>query len=168
MKPQKQPTQWACLATSFAIVLDVDVQDLFREIGHDGSEVMHRALPEPERRRAHHVQELIDCCDRRRLAVTHYEACPVAGTEEGEHIYLPWDTGAARERFKVKITGIPGVFTGLNPFGRPHAWAWTGVNAIDPALGRAVETDQYSVRSFYAIRAVQSSKIPIATSEFSR
>lgn len=161
MKPQKQPSRWACLATSFAILLDVDVQDLFREIGHDGSEIRHPALPEPDGRRAHHVQELIDCCDRRGLAVTHYEALPVAGTTEDGYTYLPWDTAMAAQRLSEKVSGSPGVFTGLNPAGRPHAWAWTGVEMIDPALGRAVDAGRYAVRSFYAIRAVQPSKISI-------
>lgn len=61
-KHQLQPNGWSCLATAFAICLDVPVKDIFKWLGHDGSEIIYEDVPEPYCRRSFHPQELIDYC----------------------------------------------------------------------------------------------------------
>ena len=62
MKIQKQPNRWSCLPTSFAMILDVDVNELIRKIGHDGSEILWPNLEEPYCRRAFHIEEIAMVC----------------------------------------------------------------------------------------------------------
>jgi hypothetical protein len=50
------------LPTAFAICLGIDVEDIFKWLGHDGSEIIYSDTPEPYCRRSFHPQELIDYC----------------------------------------------------------------------------------------------------------
>lgn len=56
MLPQKQPNDWSCLVTAFAMVCDMKVEDLIAKIGHDGSEAL---FPPPKVQRGFHIQEII-------------------------------------------------------------------------------------------------------------
>lgn len=55
----KQPNRWSCLPTAFALATGHSVQWMFDAIGHDGSEIVWPDLPEPQCRRAFHIQECI-------------------------------------------------------------------------------------------------------------
>ena len=61
-RPQRQPNEWSCLPTSFAICLGVPVHDIFDWVGHDGSEIIYQGVPEPYCRRSFHPQEIFDYC----------------------------------------------------------------------------------------------------------
>jgi hypothetical protein len=76
-KLQRKPFRWGCAIASLAMVLDVPAEQLVREIGHDGSQIVWEGLPEPLCRRGFNPQELIDCCLNRGLAVTEIQAFPV-------------------------------------------------------------------------------------------
>jgi len=60
MLKQKQPNGWSCLPTSFAMCLDISVEDIFNWLEHDGSQIVFPERVEPFNRRAFHPQELID------------------------------------------------------------------------------------------------------------
>ena len=80
MRLQRKPERWQCVPTSFAIALDMPVKALLDELGHDGGEVLWQETPGPvglEGRRGFHIQELIDLCLKRGLAVTPIEFCPM-------------------------------------------------------------------------------------------
>jgi len=77
MRLQRKPERRMCLPTSFAIALDMPVEAVLAEIGHDGGKIVNPLLPEPLCRAGFHVQELIDVCLRHGLAVTPIELCPV-------------------------------------------------------------------------------------------
>ena len=47
MRLLRKPERWMCLPASFAMVLDLPLGDIFREIGHDGSQVVWPDLLEP-------------------------------------------------------------------------------------------------------------------------
>ena len=57
---QHAPNQWSCLATSFAMCFNIPILELFKLLGHDGSEIIWPDLEEPLCHRGHHLQELID------------------------------------------------------------------------------------------------------------
>jgi hypothetical protein len=78
MLSQKNPNAWSCLPTAFASVLNLDVDLVIAQIGHDGSEITHAGLPEPLSRRGFHTQECIEICLRDGLAVTQIEVNPCA------------------------------------------------------------------------------------------
>jgi hypothetical protein len=77
MRLLRKPERWMCLPASFAIVLDLPLSDIFREIGHDGSQIMWPDLLEPTCRRAFHPQELIHVCLSHGHAATRIELFPV-------------------------------------------------------------------------------------------
>jgi len=59
------------------MALNIAVEDIFKELGHDGSLIMWSDLPEPMCRRGFHIQELIEIALRRGFAVTPFELSPV-------------------------------------------------------------------------------------------
>lgn len=73
MLEQKSPNRWSCLATAFAIGLNVPLNELIEMIGHDGSEIIND-LEEPYNRRAFHPQEISLICLRHNIAVIPIEA----------------------------------------------------------------------------------------------
>ncbi len=74
MKIQKQPNMWSCLPTAFAMVLDIPVNQVIQEIGHDGSEITWPELIEPFKRRSFHLQEMSKVCLSKNLNITVIES----------------------------------------------------------------------------------------------
>ncbi|REJ65604.1 MAG: hypothetical protein DWQ31_16830 [Planctomycetota bacterium] len=77
MKLQTKPNPWSCIATAFAMALDIPVAEFFDLVGHDGIEKCFPALAEPMCRRGLHVQECIAVCLGLGYAVTPVELFPV-------------------------------------------------------------------------------------------
>lgn len=149
---QEQPNPYSCLATSFAMVLRMPVQDIFKAIGHDGTEIVWPDLPEPFNRRGFHIQELTFFCLGLGFTVTQFDAVPCSkpmpANEEcikAEPYILPEDW---ESRFELALGTGDGVIVGTNIIGRYHAVAWLGGEVVDPSprnLGRI------NPRSFYWI-----------------
>jgi len=55
---QKQPNQWSCVVTSAAMILEIPVEQLIDDIGHDGSEILFPHLTDHLSRRSFHPQEI--------------------------------------------------------------------------------------------------------------
>ena len=55
---QKQPNDASCLATAFAMCFNVDVKKIFKELGHDGTEVLWPQMSPPNCYRGFHYSEL--------------------------------------------------------------------------------------------------------------
>lgn len=82
MRLQLKPYPWSCLATSFAMVLDIDVQEFFELTGHTGSEIVFQRA-EPMCRRGHHIDEAIRVCLLLGRCVTPVELFPgIAATTQ--------------------------------------------------------------------------------------
>jgi hypothetical protein len=114
MRLQHKPEHWMCLPTSFAIALDMPVAAILAEIGHDGGKIVNHLLPEPLCRAGFHVQELIDVCLRRDLAVTPIELCPVLSPGRDVEPREVFADEAAWRRFACAITGGRGVIEGVS------------------------------------------------------
>lgn len=117
--PQKQPNLFSCFPTAFAIILGIPVEQLFKEIGHDGSTIVDPSCPDPFNRRGFHSQELIRYARTHGFSVSSYEENPLLGD-------LPIKTD-------IPIDGNLAVLGGLNFKANPHAVAWDGYRIIDPA-----------------------------------
>lgn len=129
MKLIKQPSG-SCLIASVAMVLDIDIKILNEMIGHDGSAVVLPLLPEPARRRGHHLQEIIDCALKSGYAVTPIEVLPYS-TPDGKSEY-PIDFQIDnKERLFKYMRNSRGILTGLGSRWR-HAMAWDGKRVYDP------------------------------------
>lgn len=139
---QKQPNQWSCLPTAFAIVLNEPVDKIISDIGHDGSEIIFPDLTEPYRRKAFHIQELIDICILRDICVVQVEQQPIS--EALGHRYLLPTYLPRLEYYTQRFTGV---LTGLGPTGRPHAVAWDRNKIYDPT-GFEYDIDMFNINMF--------------------
>lgn len=135
MLKQTKPNQWSCIATSFAMVLDIPVSEFFRILGHDGSQILDRNLPDPACRRGVHIQECIYVAMKCGKKVTPVELFPQTKTISGvvEPVFFG-TPGQNWLRFKTLIYSTEGVITGMGP-SVPHAIAYTKGILHDPDDG---------------------------------
>jgi hypothetical protein len=71
----KSPNRWSCLPTAFATGISMLVDELIKEVGHDGSEIVND-MDEPYCRRGFHPQEIIPICLKKGYSVTEIEKFP--------------------------------------------------------------------------------------------
>ncbi len=127
------PVSWGCSAAALAMVLGKDYDFVIKEIGHDGSEVIHPELPPPGCFKGFHIQELIEVAIEHSYAVTPIEALPVqTATGDDEHIvefsqYCSHETRLAYH-FERCENGV--ILGKLRKYW--HAVAWDGENVFDP------------------------------------
>lgn len=127
LKLQQQPNKWSCLPTAFAMVLDVPVQEIIDTVGHDGSEVPFPNITiEPYRFKSFHIQEMIDVCMLRNIAVIGIEKQPVSELKGGLYT-IP----VSEKRFEYYLVNYNGVLVGHGFSGQSHAVAWCG-KVYDP------------------------------------
>ncbi len=123
MQLQRQPSNWSCFITAFAMCIDTPVADLIAEVGHDGSEIIWPELREPLNRRAWTLQELYTPCIRRGYAPIWWEskiACQP----------LP-EAKLLIKEFNLEEL-ISKSFGGVVCYGA-HGWAWDGRYLFNPA-----------------------------------
>lgn len=129
MTVQTQPNVFTCLPTAFAMVLDIPVFEIISELGHDGSQIVDPDSPEPFNVQGWHPQELKLLCWKNGYSVTEFFSKtgiinPVTNKKR--------DCGKFDLR-KV-LWGNQGVCCTTK-----HAFAWDGLNLIDPDGGKKVE-----------------------------
>lgn len=129
MRHQTQPNSWSCIATAFATVLDLDVQDVFRRVGHDGSEIVAGQQPV---RRGFHVQELIDVAWGWGCAVTRIDMLPQSDGTPPWPISFPEGN---EQRFARYVKNTQGVLLCRTLSGRGHALVNDYGCIYDPAPG---------------------------------
>ena len=114
MRLQLKHTRWQCLVASFAMALDLPLDDVILELGHDGGEVLYPALPEPLCRRGVHPQELIDVCRAHGCTVTYLELFPCLKSKPDQAGVLAFTTKQAWLRFTEAIKTTRGVIGGVS------------------------------------------------------
>ena len=120
-------TAWSCLAESAALALGISYQELIKEIGHDGSTIIFLELPEPAKRRAHHIQEIIDVAIKMGYSITAIESLPCSTPDGIKEFAIPFNF----KRFYNHLIRNRGIITGMNRTWR-HAVYWDGEKIIDP------------------------------------
>lgn len=153
MKAQVSPNWYTCLPTAFAVALGVPVRDLFRELGHDGSEIVFPQEPEPLCRRAFHAQEFFGPCLRRGYAPVHVEAVPI--TEANGEKFVVAFTNTHIERLTAYMETYSGVVIGDKPNGTCHALAWDGKLFYNND-GRIYEDYEIQISEFVALIPVHN------------
>lgn len=122
-----------CLVYSLAMLLDESPDALIQELGHDGMREVFPDYPVPHNYQGHHIQEIIELCLNRGIALTPVEFMPryasAKDPTDWRCLYLPDD---ASKRFKRLITGRKGILIGRNYKGNGHACAWDGHIVWDP------------------------------------
>jgi hypothetical protein len=82
-----QTNRWSCSVDALAIVLEKDVKDIIKIIGHDGSERWFNGLFPW---RGFHVQELIDVCFHLGYTASIIEKTPTsASLYDDKEVFLP-------------------------------------------------------------------------------
>lgn len=143
LRLQKQPNEWSCLPTAFAMVLDIPVTEIFETLGHNGSEIIFPDEPEPYCRRSFHIQELIDICMLRNIGVVAVELHPVSEAQ-GRQYKVP----VSDRRLDYYLVNYSGVLVGVGSAGKPHAVAWSGVRVFDPN-GTTYGISEFTINTFY-------------------
>lgn len=148
MQLQKQPNNWSCLATAFAMAFEMSLEELLIIIGHDGSEEIHPSLSEPYNRRSFHIQEMVDVAIKFDLGIVQIDLEPI-------HIIhdLTWSMGIDCERMRKYLEKFTGVLVGIGTTGRPHAVAWDGVDILDPN-GQVYNIKHFDIESFFIITKI--------------
>lgn len=126
MRLIESPNRWSCLPCSFAMALEISLNEMLTRIGHDGSEIIWPQLAEPQRRRTFHIQECFSAAFSLNKTVMEFQFSPTL-TPDGEHVLdVPQ---------KVDIYKLMSVSTGVL-LGRGrclgHAVAWNGKSVYDP------------------------------------
>ena len=153
MQLQKQPSRWSCLPTAFAMALDVPVEEIFDHIGHDGSEVIFPNLRSPYCQRSFHMQEMVDFCISRDLAVVEIHKIPVGESLDGHTFLLP----VSDKRMDFYLLNYTGVLTGIGSHGHPHAVAWDKHKVLDPN-GTTYSIREFEIETLYLIVKINITK----------
>ena len=150
MKLQKQPNNWSCLPTAFAMALDMDVKNLINLLGHDGSEIIWPDKKEPFNRRSFHIQEFIDfcySCDYAIIQIDNYFK------SQPDNFSKPFVV--MNQNFEKIIYRNIGVLIGIgNQSSRNHAVAWNGIEIFDPN-GSIYKLQDMEISDFYCLRKLQ-------------
>ena len=148
MRCREAPSRWCCLANAFAMALDIPIQEVFESVGHDGSEIIWKNLPEPFNRRSFHIQEMIAMCRRKfNLYVTEYQAAYALSPTGYDvdpyvtHNFEVMERMIARESHNGVLTGLSGKM--------PHAVAWDGYEKMIYDAGGRYRIEHFSIQSFW-------------------
>lgn len=133
---QTKPNQWSCSITAAAMAINIPVDQLIDQLGHDGSEIVFPHLPEPACRRGFHSQEIIHLAWRLGCTVTPMELFPMIAPSEGVgavHVFFDGDQVDNWQRFLNIINNTEGVLEGAGKACR-HAVYYDHGLIYDPDL----------------------------------
>ena len=152
IKLQKQPNQWSCLPTAFAMVVGMDAIDFIKGLDHDGSDIIHPNLEEPYCRRSFHIQEMIDICWLLGYAVTGIQRKCILEAKENHLFHIPHED----DRFDYYLQ-FPSVMIGTGYTGIPHAVAWDCSLVLDPN-GSAYNLEYFQPTELFLISKINITK----------
>jgi hypothetical protein len=132
-----------CLIYSAAMVLDADVESLYKEIGHNGMAKVWD-LPTPLCYRNFHIQEIIDCFIRRGYGLMPIEVDPISISSLEVKPVHAYEDGWAR--FMGLIRDHRAILIAKNR----HAIAWDGHMCYDPN-GRTAKITDYRIEEAWVV-----------------
>jgi hypothetical protein len=137
MKIQIQPPLSSCLATSLAMLLNEDVNNIIIEIGHNDE-------------RGFHVQELIKICLKRGIALLQFDM-DVNLIKDGTDVI---NFGSDKDYIDDLMKNNDGILLGSSyGNGKSHAVAWNHIeNCIYDPNGSIYAKGFYSIESFLLLR----------------
>lgn len=129
MTPLIKKHRWSCSTASLAMVLDEPEENLFSEIGHNGSKILDPLMVEPLGREGFHIQELIDYCLVSGFSATSYQVVPCSQIGEVEH---PIHSNKRTDRFIEFVQNAEGIIQCMTTSGKFHAVAFSEGTIVDP------------------------------------
>ena len=135
-----------CLVASAAMILDTTIEELHKEIGHDGTEFWWEG-----KMRGIHIQEIIMCVRRRNKSLTPIEMFPtVSYLSDGCDPKMIFNVPHAEVRFYMMIRDHRGILVGETDSGNPHACAWDGMKVFDPR-GWIYDLSDFNIRECWLL-----------------
>lgn len=131
MKHQQQNNKWSCLPTAFAMCMDIDVDELIKMIGHDGSEIVWPQYPDPYCRRSFHPQEIFYAAITLAYSIMEIQEQPIMSPFTGAE---PFKIDCGKMPMNLMCCRV--VLIGNNPGRYNHAIAY------DPATQRNYDPSQ--------------------------
>lgn len=125
MKRQTQPDQYTCLPTSFAMILDVDLEDIFKYLGRKTGPF--------------HIQEMVNYA----YFICQVPVIYIEATMELEGVQTVDDRINLRKYLEETNGIICGQFNG-----RSHAAAWWNNKIFDP-MGTVYDLDENIILESY-------------------
>ena len=110
-----------CLVASAAMILDTTIEQLHKEIGHDGTEIWWP----PNHMRGIHIQEIQDCCLRRNTCLYPVEREPLLAPDDQTEPRGYMSNPIIRLYYAIFLH--PAILITYN-----HAVAWNGSMVFDP------------------------------------
>lgn len=147
----KQQYQWSCASASMAMLLGVPEANIFKSLGHDGSDILWPNLDEPYGRRGFHPQELMDTAIRHGYAMMEIvDSIELVNKDNDcKIIEMP------QSRLIWYMDRFDGLILGRYSVGVYHAVAWSKGHVYDPREPRCYEWtgigDQITVDTFFPI-----------------
>ena len=146
-KLQKSKVKNTCLLVSFAMAMDVPQNELLNIIHGDANEIWWPRQLEPQCRRGHHIQEIIDVAwINYNKHIIEIQANPTLGKlgEIPKEIYTPQDAKNRMQHYLSTTQGVIVVPT--------HAVAWDGYNVYDPkGTIYQIEKLEDEIRAYYIV-----------------
>lgn len=148
MRLIKSPNRWSCLPTAFAMAMEVDLDTIIREVGHDGSRILFPKLPEPHCRRSFHIQELIRVAWDYGFGITEFQATCIM-SPNGLDLH-EFDMPISLQGYGV-LTGQGAVTRHAVAFKESRHWDKTGPGTIYDPNGTvyAYEDSPIKVDTYY-------------------
>ncbi len=143
MKLLQQPNSWSCMPTSLAMFLNEDVENIIKEIGNDGSEIVRNWQSDPRRRKGFHPQQLMKVCLKRNKALLQFDTQPMIDDD-----MFPNDYKYIDELMKDNSGILLGIING-----RDHAVAWNHIETCiyDPN-GTIYAKGWFNIESFLMLK----------------
>lgn len=145
---QKQPNNWSCLPTAFAMILELPVEHLITLIGHDGSEIKYPQLKEPFCRRSFSPHEFFHI-----LLELGYACTPILKEYElGADEEVQCRTSEFMDNM---LRTYSGVICGVTSRGNRHSVAWDRRMIFDPT-GIKYFKEDFGVEVFFIVTPLGS------------
>jgi len=149
MKLLKMQTH-SCTLYSAAMVLNEEPENLIKELGHDGLDVVWPDHVGAARSRGVSMQEVQDLCMPRGHALAFIEAYPHSISLEGAEPYPVYSEAQASERIYKILHRRTAILIGQMPSNLQHACAWDGQRVFDPQ-GRTYELEHFPLREVWLL-----------------
>lgn len=132
------------------MILEEDVSELCKELGHDGSEILWPGFPEPKCRKCFNINEMVDISRRRGFWVMPIDAFPLSVPQPGSQRHEIWPESFCDFRIKNALSMYNGVLLGeINE--RRHAICWYEQVAYCPSRGIISLDDKFEIETLWAM-----------------
>lgn len=130
-----------CLVHSAAMCLDIEPENIHKEIGHDGTEIWW----EPNKMRGIHIQEIQDVANNKGMCFFPIEMYPAVAPDMNTEPREIYQHDLAHARFLKSLYGKTGIL-----IMDTHACAWDGDMVYDPK-GFTATLGDYDIREVWLL-----------------